>query len=150
MGTLKIQLELIDTPRVASAVYLPSDVVEVRITPRLYRRGSFVRSQSVHFDIDPEGHVFNIEVLGPPRSEWQVCQLQWPTDIEKAEVRFVEPEQCEEEETEVFETNQARDLLHIVFSDDPPTRRVESAQGLVFGISEDGSLSEIWIARLSP
>lgn len=136
--------------KVAQGIYLPSDVIEVRLEPLTAPRGSFVRTQSVHFDLDVDGHVSSLEVVGSPRSAWRVCALEWPKDAEMAQLRFVEPEACSEEETEAFETNADKSLLRVTFSSRQRTvRYIESADGLVFGISERGELSELWIGGLN-
>lgn len=145
-----MRLDSAGARKVARAIYLPSDVIEVRLEPLTAPRGSFVRTQSVHFDLDVDGHVCSLEVVGPPRAAWKVCALEWPKDAEMAQLRFVEPEACSEEEAEAFETNSGKDLLRVMFSSRQRTARyIEPADGVVFGTSEDGELSELWIAGLN-
>lgn len=109
---------------------------------------TFVRSQSVHFDLDSNGYVPSIEVMGPPRSGWQACELKKPQEIEIAELRFLEPEQCEEEEIEQFKSAATGATLVIVFLPRSPVRFASPADGLIFGVDEIGELAELWIENI--
>jgi hypothetical protein len=149
---LKIQVEAgTKPPRAASAIYLLSeDIVDVYLEPRTTSSGgSFVRTASIHFDLDPNGDISHLEILGGPRSTWKICNLQRPERAKMALVRFQEPEQCEEEENEIFETNELGNLLRIICMPESVAQYVEVARGLVFGISEADELVEIWISDLS-
>ncbi len=148
MPGLKVRVDPRRQNRVVHARYQPSEFVEVSFPLSLETWSSFVRSQSVHFDLDPDGYSANIEVMGPPRHTWRVSELHWPQEIEEGDVRFLQPEQCEEDETEQFETNLERNVLRIVFTSRTPNRYVAPAASLVFGIDEMGELVELWIGNL--
>lgn len=144
---LKVRVEEWKPPsRVAVPPYLDLDEhgIYVRIEPQP-RSATFVRTASVHFDLESSGELVGLEILGPLRDMWKISDLSWPKDIKVARIRFREPEQCEESTEEIFQTNKQGDILRILFSLGPSSQYVEPASGLAFGIDEADELVDIWI-----
>jgi hypothetical protein len=145
---LRVTVRPLDALPVAICRYLPSQMVEVRLSPPPETKGSFVRTQSVHFDLDAQSRISLIEILGPPQSKWDVRALEWPSEARVGTLEFLEPEQCEEEETESFATTSQRTMLRIVFIDRPVHQHVEIARNLVCGLDDRSELVQLWVAGI--
>lgn len=150
---LKVKVEEQSGPqRTAFATYVSGnpDSVEVRLEPSMKPRGAtFVRTASIHFDIDSNGDLSVLEILGPPQSAWKICDLHWPEGAKAARIRFREPEQCEEGVNEIFEKNRQGDILRIIFISRPVIQHVEPARDLLFGIDDADELVEVWIRGIA-
>lgn len=137
--------------RTASAIYDPmNEILGVRIVPpATARAATFVRTASIHFDIDSNGDVFFLEIMGPAREKLKVSNLSWPGSAIPARVRFSNPEECAEEDIESFETDPSGKVLRIRMNVNSIVRWVEPAAGLVFGADSADRLVELWIAEVA-
>ena len=69
---LLVEAEPADSPVVVEANYLyPDNIVYVRVGRHPGNVVSFVRTESIHFDIDDRGRPIAIEILGSSVSEWR-------------------------------------------------------------------------------
>lgn len=149
---LKLSIEAHEAaPRTASAIYDPvTGILGVRIVPLMTARSAtFVRTASIHFDIDSHGDMFFLEILGPGREKWKVSNLNWPESAIPLRVRFSNPEECAEEDSESFETDPSGKVLRIRMNANSIVRWIEPATGLVFGADSAGRLAELWIAEVA-
>jgi hypothetical protein len=146
---LFVEVEPADSPMVVETNYLyPDDIVVVRVVPHPGNVVSFVRTESIHFDIDDRGHPLGIEILGPSVSEWRRRSSLTPPRGEIARLRFIAREQ-ETGSEEAFETNDDLSILRIVITDRPSIRYVAIGTRLLFGIDKDSQLSDMWITHFT-
>jgi hypothetical protein len=129
------------------ASYLHGDeIVDVRLEPAGRTVVSYVRTESIHIDIDEAGYPVHIEILGPPASAWhRQASLRAPA-AEVARVRFVARER-ETGPERAFQTDESASMLRIIATARPSVRYVAMARDLIVGIDEDSQLTELWIAR---
>jgi hypothetical protein len=129
------------------ARYLNGDgIVDIRLEPAGRAVVSYVRTESIHIDIDEAGYPVGIEILGPPASAWHRRASLKPPTAEIARVRFIAREQ-ETGPERAFETDESTSVLRVVATPRQSIRYVALARDLIVGIDEDSQLTELWIAR---